>query len=445
MGVLRRVLLLGTVVALITATTACGGSDEESAPDEAPDGRAVVYVGAVAFSGDRIAVDLARPRADGLQRVRAFVTDGTPEGDAEWFEGTATGGRMDMTSVTGKARLSGTAADARLDGTITLADGTERRFHTIAATGGAGIYEVTVAPNGSFRGVSESGAQLQADPKGVFVEGVITTPQGDRIEYRDADLSRAFGFPVPGNQPGTYTVVVSCDGLTQVGRGGAVNQGAPDANVINLGLGVGAGAVNTPGVWYGKVGGGTEQFVMALGEPDPAGVRSVRVLLSDGEPEPEGDVEWFAGDATGDAFILTSPTTATMTGQIGPEYVFGQVTLPGSAPRPYLAVPAADGAGIYDVTVTPDKQYQGTSEHGGTFTLRQQGDRVTGVVNTPDGRQLVLAAHDLTQVFDYAVDGSQPGTYLAIASPGGADLIGRSGDVRAGLADVELIGLDKAC
>jgi hypothetical protein len=70
---------------------------------------------------------------------------------------------------------------------------------------------------------------------------------------------------------------------------------------------------------------------------------------------------------------------------------------------------------------------------------------VTGTITTPDGKSISLFAYDLTQVFAYPVKGSQPDSYLAFASPGGRNLIGRNGDVRGGTAGNNIIGLDKAC
>jgi hypothetical protein len=62
----------------------------------------------VAFATDRVGVALDAPDEEGRQRVEAFVSDGEPGGDAEWFEGTAEDGRMRLRSPSGKAALDGT-------------------------------------------------------------------------------------------------------------------------------------------------------------------------------------------------------------------------------------------------------------------------------------------------------------------------------------------------
>ncbi len=61
------------------------------------------------------------------------------------------------------------------------------------------------------------------------------------------------------------------------------------------------------------------------------------------------------------------------------------------------------------------------------------------------GAPVTIFGYDLTHVFHYAQEGSQPDKYVAFASPGGRYLIGRNGDVRGGTAGNNIIGLDKAC
>lgn len=223
-----------------------------------------------------------------------------------------------------------------------------------------------------------------------------------------------------------------------------MKSGSPGPNLVAVDLG--ASTTVTPGVYYGKVARVTDQLVMVVDEPAGAADRRVRVDLSDGEAPPEGDIEWFTGALTGSSLDLTSASgRATLRGEIRTDSVRGTVTLADGTPRPFLAVPAGDGAGIYEVTVDADGTYRGTAEDGGRFELRQSGENVTGTITMANGRTINLLAYDLTQVFGYPVKGSQPDSYLAFASPGGRYLIGRSGNVRGGTAGNNIIGLDKAC
>jgi hypothetical protein len=184
---------------------------------------------------------------------------------------------------------------------------------------------------------------------------------------------------------------------------------------------------------------------MALDPPAADGSRRVRVYLSDGEPN--GDIEWFPGSVIGGRLDLTSASNkARLAGEVTDEAARGTVTLADGSSHPFFAVPAGDGAGIYDVEVTSDGRYVGTSADGGKFELRKDGEAVNGSITTADGPEVGLAAYDLTKVFeDYRVEGSVPDKYVAFASPGGRYLIGPSGNVRGGTAGNNIIGLDKAC
>lgn len=446
-----RRLALVLLIGLLAVVPACGGDEEEGEqprPEdtERPMARPGVFFGAVAFSLDRIALVLDDPDSGGRQQVRAYVTDGEPSGDSEWFEGPATGGRIELASKSGRARLSGSVALRDLHGTVTLADGATRNFHTIPATYGAGIYDVTVTADGKYRGTSTTGAKLEAEQAGNFVEGALTTPNGERHLYRVVDASRVFNYETAGSRPDRYTLIVSRYGLTQVGRGGgeAVKAGAPGPNLIALDLG--ASKIPTPGAYYGKVARSTDQFLLVVDQPPGQPARRARVYLSDGEPEPEGDIEWFTGPVVGSKLELTSAgRRARLSGQLTAESLSGTVTLEDGKPRPLFAVPAGDGAGIYEVTVGADGVYKGTSEDGSAIDIRQNGSSVAGTISTRDGIRIDLQAYDLTRVFNYKVRGSPPDKYLAFASPGGRYLIGRNGDVRGGTAGTNIIGLDKAC
>ena len=96
-------------------------------------------------------------------------------------------------------------------------------------------------------------------------------------------------------------------------------------------------------------------------------------------------------------------------------------TLADGSSHPFFAVPAGDGAGIYDVEVMGDGRYVGTSETGGRFVLRKDGDAVNGTITTGDGWEVGLAAYDLTRVFnDYGVEGSVLNRVPRVnAAPGG--------------------------
>jgi hypothetical protein len=143
--------------------------------------------------------------------------------------------------------------------------------------------------------------------------------------------------------------------------------------------------------------------------------------------------------------LTSADKKAMLTGQLGASDVHGTVVLPKGDQHPFFAVPAGDGAGIYDIDVSADKHYTGTSEKGEKLDLRQSGHNITGTITTPSGPTVNVIAYDLTDVFHYGQEGSRPDHYVAFASPGGRYFIGRSGDVRGGTFGSNIIGLDKAC
>lgn len=430
--------------ALIGALLLAGGcaSSREPAAKSALGAVSGAYFGAVAMSADRLALTLGTKSA-GSQPMEAFVVGGDPRGDVEWFSGSARDDKFELQSVSGKARLSGVVEAAQATGTFVGADGRSRVFYTIPATHGAGIYDVTVTSDLAYKGSSLAGAKLVGRKVGDFVEGDITD-HGEKIHYRVTDMSRAFGFEQPGGRPDTYKVVVSRYGLVQVGHSGGVSSGKPGNNFLSLDLG--ASKTVTPGLYYGKLDGSRHQFVLALAPRDEKGERKLRLYLSNGEPDPEGRIEWFTQQLAANHFDVTSASGgAHLVGDIAEDRVTGTVTLADGTSHKIFAVPAGDGAGIYDIEVTPEGKYHGTSDTGATLELTQTGSSVTGTL-TPNGAEPIqVQAYDLTRVFKYDVEGSKPDTYVAFASPGGRYLIGRSGSVRKGSSGSNIIGLDKAC
>ena len=434
---LARRKCLVVVAIVLLAGAGCGSDDEEEAQPEPQPMQSAVFFGAVSRTTDRLAVAFDGDLS-GSAKVRVFLTDGEPGGDAEWFEGDAQAGRFNLRSVTGRTSIEGTYETEETHGQITLADGERRYFHTIPANAGAGIYDIKVGADGHYTGASTDGNRLDAYQRGDYVEGTITARNNEQIAFKVTDLSRVFNYPVRGGQPDTYTTIISRHGLVLMGRGGDVKRGSPSPNVLSLDLA--ASGLPSPGVYYGRTARTIHQFAAVV----DAGASRIRVYFSDGLDG--GDIEWFAGAVNGGRFDITSASgNARIVGEVTQESVKGTVTVPGGRELPIFAVPAGDGAGIYEVEVTADGRYVGTSEDGARVEARKDGDKVIGSITPRVGVPVTIFGYDLTHVFHYAQEGSQPDRYLAFASPGGRYIIGRSGDVRGGTAGNNIIGLDKAC
>ncbi len=400
-----------------------------------------VFVGGVAFTGNLVSIHFARAddRAAGM---KVYVTDGVPGGTAEWFEGTAPGGAFILTSASGGATISGRIEDFETDGTVTLADGVARHFFTRPAGDGAGTFEITVAGDG-WTGTSVNGSTLTARQTGSYVEGAVVSSAGERYPFRHNDLTRRLGYSVAGGAPDTYLAIVTRQATEIQGRGGDVKGGRPDGNVIALDLS--QEATPTAGVYHGRVAMATDRLNVELA-PNPDGSRLVRVYLSDSEPEPAGDIQWWAEPVTGDTFSLTSKSgDATIAGTIADDGISGDVTLTDGVPRRFFAAPSGQGAGIYTVDVASDRRHTGTSAQGAKLDLVYRDGTVMGTLTSPDGEEFPMLGADLAGAYRYTDEYSKPGTYTAFVAPRGRYVYGRDGDVRGGRFGLNIIGLDKKC
>jgi hypothetical protein len=173
----------------------------------------------------------ATAASDGERKVQAYVCDGQPQGTAEWFAGQMAGNTLELTSVSGNARLQAMLTEEETTGTVALADGTLRRFAASAAHEGAGLYEVIVASDGRRSGTSANGAKDEArvSSDGVWTWGTIRLPGGEAVDYRRRQTVGYQG----GAKPDTYTTIVLPGAERERGRGGEVKTGQPSSNFIS--------------------------------------------------------------------------------------------------------------------------------------------------------------------------------------------------------------------
>lgn len=165
------------------------------------------------------------------RKVQAYVCDGEPQGDAEWFVGQTTGNTLDLTSVSGNARLQAELTEKEVTGTVTLANGTLHRFSALAARAGAGLYEVTIGRDRRRSGTSANGAtdEGSVSSDGALTTGTIKLPSEETIDYRMRETTGYEG----GSKPDTYTTIVLPDTAKERGRGGNVKKNAPSSNFIS--------------------------------------------------------------------------------------------------------------------------------------------------------------------------------------------------------------------
>ena len=170
----------------------------------------------------------------GERKVQAFVCDGQPQGTAEWFAGQMSSNTLELTSVSGNARLQVVLTEEEATGAVVLADGTMRRFAASAAYEGAGLYEVIVASDGRRTGTSANGAKDEGrvSSDGVWTTGTIRLPGGEAVDYRRRQTA---GYQRSA-QPDTYTTIVLPGAERERGRGGEVKSGEPSSNFISSDL-----------------------------------------------------------------------------------------------------------------------------------------------------------------------------------------------------------------
>jgi hypothetical protein len=443
----RRFFALLAVLFLVATACSDGGDDDNAQTNTSMAQRledlasAGVYIGGVAFTNTLVAIHY-EGQGQPSPGMRMYVVDGTPGGAAEWFEGKADGSAFKFTSASGRATIEGTIMRTETDGTVTFADGTKRVFFTRPAGHGAGIFDITIDGRGMWTGRSLDGSTLEADQAGATVEGFVRSSTGEMFRFKHNDITRRLNYSRQGGQADRYTAIITRQSTEVVGRGGDVRAGRPSENIIALDLA--ASPVPTPGVYYGRVAMTTDKLAFDINNVN--GQRTLRAYVSDAEPEPEGDIEWFTSPLTGNNFTITSASrNARIEGTVANDGVSGMLTLPNQPARRYYAGPAGEGAGIYDVTVNPDRSHTGTSFEGAKLELAYRDGMVMGKVTDPAGASVDLLGADLTHAYKLGVEGSLPGTYVAFAAPRGRFLIGRNGDVRGGTAGNNIIGLDKKC
>ncbi|MGI9022043.1 MAG: hypothetical protein ACR2HV_02185 [Acidimicrobiales bacterium] len=431
MLLVRTRRLIAPVLVALVVLAACGGSENNDAAEQpgstindrlAQLAGAGVFVGGVAMTGNLVAIhfDRADPASPGM---RVLVTDGLPNGNAEWFEGKASGGAFRFTSTSGNATIEGKIEPFDADGTVTLADGAQRNFFTRPAGDGAGIFEVTVAGDGSWKGMSLDGSTLDARQTEEYVEGNVVSTVGERYPFRHNDLTRRLGYGIAGGAPDTYLTIVTRQATEIQGRGGDVRGGNPSANIVALDLDQGDRV--TPGVFHGRVADATDRLNFEV-KTNPDGSRLVRSYVSDSEPEPAGDIQWFVDTVTGSDFALTSKNgDARITGTIADDGISGDLTLTDGVARRYFAAPSGQGAGIYTVEVGPDRRHTGTSEQGAKLDLRYENGTVMGTLASPEGEQFPMLGADLASAYRYDDEYSKPGTYTAFVAPRGRYVFGR--------------------
>jgi len=258
----------------------------------------------------------------------------------------------------------------------------------------------------------------------------------------------------------------------------------PLAAVLLLGAANHAGNHGKQEVYFGFLIGTERVAAVAidLAPPTRDGRRALTAYVCDGLGTPQGIAIWFTGVI--DTKSLTGPIHLAGVGPLH-DYVltitalkergvYGAFTEANGDRAHFVAYPAFDGAGIYDVTLDERLHYTGLSTDGSTLDAQAALDGTTvGTIKPAHGKEVTfkvrslalapvakLEEHGLPADFKtYAAHNQVPGSYVAVIAPGGSHWFGKttfgsalgSAIIRSGLCCqtgtttviAEIIGLDK--
>lgn len=144
----RRTTVALLMAVGIAASVGCSSSEPTGTAARTLSAGTHTYVGAVAGTGALMGVVV-----DG-SRVLAYACDGMPADPVgttptveTWFNGTSSGGIVDVKQPNGRLQLQLT--DTTMQGTLTLADGRDLRVTGGSVTGAAGLYRAEGTVNGA--------------------------------------------------------------------------------------------------------------------------------------------------------------------------------------------------------------------------------------------------------------------------------------------------------
>ncbi len=189
-------VLLSVLVVGCVGNGGGGGSDqqqEESDVSQQEDEKgaspfAGSFVGEVPDAGAFVAIVADVPEGEGDEReVKAYLCDGQTVSD--WFWGSVVGNDLSLSSDSG-AQMEGQLTPDAATGTITDPSGDSVAFEASLATGIAGLYNVSVASDGTLNGTSQTGGQMEGQLGNLLeenntypVRGTITPPDGQPQDF----------------------------------------------------------------------------------------------------------------------------------------------------------------------------------------------------------------------------------------------------------------------
>ena len=149
---------LSCFAVLAAALAGCGGDDRpaEQSKSKPLDG---TFLGKVTGTNALVAVVAAPPTGKQKQQdVTIYLSDGSKL--SEWLAGAVERNGFAAASDDRDAEAKGELNGESVKGTIKLPDGKTVRYEASRATGAAGLYDLTVSPQGKLSGASATGIGL---------------------------------------------------------------------------------------------------------------------------------------------------------------------------------------------------------------------------------------------------------------------------------------------
>jgi hypothetical protein len=205
----RFLLSSGAAVLLLAWPVGCGDDDDGNDRENPPEPVSGTFVGKLQGSEPFVAVVAAPPAKGQDQRdVSALVCDGREV--CSWYSGSAKGNAFVAKSADGegqtRVRLNGKEAT----GSVDLPEDETGRYKASEATATAGLYDLTVSPEGKVQGASAAGVgltgRLTLPPPG---DGRIKLADGTRIRL---EVTKGSDADSAGLKAGQLRMVVTTDG-----------------------------------------------------------------------------------------------------------------------------------------------------------------------------------------------------------------------------------------
>jgi hypothetical protein len=175
------------VVVLLMPLAGCGGDDDPAdgkgekaaKAEKAVDGS---FVGEVSGTNALVAVVAAPAEGKDPRDVQVYVVDGRRL--SEWFTGSMLDNSFVVESDSGDGEAKGKLSIDSVTGSIELPDGKTVRYKASRPGGAAGLYELTVSPDGELSGASAAGLGVKGEIRlGKRGTGMLRLADGERLEF----------------------------------------------------------------------------------------------------------------------------------------------------------------------------------------------------------------------------------------------------------------------